>query len=281
MSAARPPASLPDLVDDFGRDPAWVSAWQPLFERLLEGMFRIRVEGAERLPAGRAILVANHGGALPWDVCMLQAIFRQARFGGREVRPLIEDGLFNAPFLGTWLNRLGGVRASQENASRLLGQEACVAVFPEGLLGLGKRYRRRYKLQRFGRGGFVRLAVRTQTPIVPVAMVGAEDSAPLLARLDGAGRSLGLPYLPVTPLFPLLGPLGLLPLPARWSIRVGDAMHPAEHIADPEDAIAVSDWTGKVRDVLQRDLRELQDARPRVYPWSRTRDAASRRADES
>lgn len=276
---ASPPTSTPFPVDDFGRDPAWIEAWQPVFERLMHSVFRIRSEGLERLPEGRAILVANHGGALPWDVVMLQAVLRQARAGAREIRPLIEDGLFNAPFLGTWLNRLGGVRASQENATRLLSQGECVAVFPEGLLGLGKRYRRRYKLQRFGRGGFVRLAIRTRTPIVPVAIVGAEDSAPLLARLDAAGRSLGLPYLPVTPLFPLLGPLGFLPLPARWAIRIGEPVYPATHVGDPDDATAVGDWTSRIRDVLQRDLRELQEARERVYPWSRAASRLPRRDD--
>ena len=174
-------------------------------------------------------------------------------------------------FVGMFMNRLGCVRASQENAVRLLARDEIVAVFPEGLLGLGKRYRRRYKLQRFGRGGFVRLAIRTRTPIVPVAILGAEDSAPLLFRLELPGRGLGLPYLPVTPLFPLLGPLGLVPLPARWSIRVGKPIDVASLVDDADDAIAVGEMTGRIREELQAELRYLNEERVQVYPWSRPR----------
>lgn len=276
MSENRVPAPAPVLHDEgfdsFGLDPTWVERVQPVLDALLDKYFRTQVDGLENLPAGRGILVANHGGALPWDVLMLQAALRSERYGAqRQVRPLIEDALATAPFLGTALNRLGGVRASQANATRLLDRDELIAVFPEGILGLGKRYRRRYKLQRFGRGGFVRLAIRTQTPIVPVAIVGAEDAAPLVSRFELAGRALGLPYLPVTPLFPLLGPVGLMPLPAHWSIRVGKPFEVAAEAPDPDDDVAVGAITAKIRESLQAEIRRLRDDRPKTYPWSKRR----------
>ena len=158
------------------------------------------------------------------------------------------------------------MRASQDNAARLLARGEPIAVFPEGALGLGKPYRRRYKLTRFGRGGFVRLAVRTKSVLVPVAILGAEDSAPLLMRVElPSGKSGGLPHLPITPLFPFLGPLGLLPLPARWAIRVLEPIDDAATVDDVADNLAIGDMSNRVRDVIQSELRALVDARERVF----------------
>jgi 1-acyl-sn-glycerol-3-phosphate acyltransferase len=251
--------------DAFGKDPTLLAALQPRLHTLLDRWFRVVVEGAEHLPKdGRALLVANHGGALPWDAVVLIAALARA---GREVRPLVEDGVMTAPFLGTFLNRLGCVRASQENATRLLQRgEACL-VFPEGMLGLSKTWRRRYQLQRFGRGGFVRLAVRTDTPLLPVAVVGAEDTAPLVGRVDALSTLFSdlLPYVPITPTFPLLGPLGLLPLPARWRIRIGEPVDARRQVKDESDAMAVNEVAGAVRDRLQRDVDDLVEQRGN--PW--------------
>jgi 1-acyl-sn-glycerol-3-phosphate acyltransferase len=243
--------------DAFGKDPALIEALAPRLDVLLDQWFRVVVEGAEHLPAeGRALLVANHGGALPWDAVVLIAALARA---GRQVRPLVEDGVMTAPFLGTFLNRMGCVRASQDNATRLLDRgEACL-VFPEGMLGLAKTWRRRHQLQRFGRGGFVRLAVRTDTPLLPVAVVGAEETAPLLGRVEALGRLFadGLPYLPITPTFPWFGPLGLLPLPARWHIRIGAPVDARAIVRDESDAVAVNDLAGVVRDRIQKDVVDL------------------------
>lgn len=250
-------------VDAFGKDPAVLQALRPRLDALLDRWFRVVVEGAANLPAdGRVILVANHGGALPWDALVLIAALSRGS-PGREVRPLVEDAVMTAPFLGTFLNRLGCVRASQDNATRLLNRgEACL-VFPEGEQGLGKIYRRRHQLQRFGRGGFVRLAVRTDTPLVPVAVVGSEDTAPLLARVDAFSAFFAevLPWLPVTPTFPLLGPLGLLPLPARWRIRIGEPVNARAEVKDEADAVAVNALATSVRDRLQRDVSDLVEQR--------------------
>src|SRR5690606_995862 len=129
---------------------------------------------------------------------------------------LVDDFVYRLPFIGDFMTRCGAVRASMQNAERLLRQEEVVAVFPEGTKGIGKPFERRYRLERFGRGGFVRLALRTGAPVVPVAIVGAEEIHPLIARWEWLARQIGLPYFPVTPTFPWLGLLGLIPLPSKW-----------------------------------------------------------------
>lgn len=254
---------MSSAVDAFGKDPAVLHALRPRLDALLDSWFRIVVEGAANIPRdGRIILVANHGGALPWDALVLIAALSRGD-AARDVRPLVEDAVMTAPFLGTFLNRLGCVRASQDNATRLLNLGAACLVFPEGEQGLGKTWGRRHQLQRFGRGGFVRLAVRTDTVLVPVAVVGSEETAPLLARIDAFSAFLaeGLPWFPLTPTFPLLGPLGLLPLPARWRIRIGEPINAKDIVKDEGDAVAVNALATAVRDRLQRDVTDLVEQR--------------------
>lgn len=270
MTGERPRASSfldEPGFDPFGRDPDIESRLRPLLDVLLDRVFRLHVEGAEHVPAtGRVLLVANHGGALPWDALVLSAALSRPSAGpARPVRTLVEDPVMNAPFLGTIMTRLGCVRASQDNATRLLERDEMVAVFPEGMQGLGKLYRQRHKLQRFGRGGFVRLAHRTNTRILPVAIVGGEDTAPLLGKIEvffrgQNGAADGLPYLPVTPFFPLLGPLGLLPLPARWRIRIGPPIDVNRELVDLNE-MAVGDIADRVRGRIQRDVDELVEQR--------------------
>ena len=196
-----------DEVDEFGYDPAYERRVLPLFELLYDKYFRVEVHGIDRVPArGRCLLVANHSGALPLDGVMLRLAVRREHPQRRDVRWLAEDGIFHLPFLGNFTNRVGAVRACQENAERLLEHETLVVVFPEGTKGIGKLFRDRYKLQRFGRGGFVKLCLRTRTPIVPVAIVGGEETHPMLARIEYLTKAIGIPYIPVTPTFPLLGP---------------------------------------------------------------------------
>ncbi len=212
-------AGSAQTLDDYGKDVELERAIDPLARFFFERYWRITVEGAHEVPLGRCILVANHSGALPFDGPVLAQALRRERADLEDPRWLVEDQIFYAPFLGTLLNRLGAIRASPENAVRLLEEERPVIVFPEGIQGMGKPYRERYQLKRFGRGGFAKLALRTRSPIIPVAIVGAEESMPLIARLPG--KFLGFPYLPLTP-------LGPIPLPARWSIRFGDAIPMAE-----------------------------------------------------
>jgi len=225
-----------DQVDDFGLDPAYEASVRPFFEKVCNDYFRTQVDGMHHVPShGRALLVGNHSGALPWDGIMLRTAMRLHHASRRELRWLVEDHVFHAPFLGPFVNRIGAVRACQENAERLLQRESLLAVFPEGIKGIAKPYGERYKLQRFGRGGYVRLALRTGAPVIPVAIVGAEDAYPLLYKFNAFSKSVGLPFIPVTPTFPWLGPLGIAPLPSRWRIAFGP---PIREIArhDPEAA---------------------------------------------
>ncbi|MBM4362959.1 MAG: acyltransferase family protein [Deltaproteobacteria bacterium] len=210
-------------VDDFGLDAVYEERIRPAIDFLYRSYFRVEARGLENVPEGRCLVIANHSGSLPLDGLMLRAAFRLDHPAGRELRWLAEDYVYYLPFVGSFMSRVGGVRACPENATRLLGRDGLVAVFPEGVKGIGKLYRDRYRLQRFGRGGFVRLCLRTGTPLVPCAVVGAEESSPLLYRDEIASRLLGVPYLPVTPTFPLLGPFGLLPAPTKWKVVVGEA----------------------------------------------------------
>jgi 1-acyl-sn-glycerol-3-phosphate acyltransferase len=209
-------------VDEFGYDPNYEARLRPLIDFLYATYFRVEVSGVGHVPdEGGAVLVANRAGALPLDGLMLRAAVRRAHPRARALRWLVEDYVAHLPFAGARLARLGAVRACQDNAERLLRGGELIAVFPEGVKGAGKLYRERYRLQRFGRGGFVRLCLRTKSPLVPCAIVGVEETNPLLYRVDKPAKALGLPFLPVTPTFPALGPVGLLPAPVKWRLFFG------------------------------------------------------------
>lgn len=241
-------------VDDFGHDPKFAETVRPLLEFLYAIWWRVEAAGVENLPdSGPALLVANHSGVLPWDGLMLKLAVRHEHPARRECRLLVLDMFALLPFLAPLLARLGEVRASQEDGERLLRRGELVGVFPEGVKGIGKPFGQRYKLARFGRGGFVRLALRVQAPIVPCAVVGAEEIHPVLARADWLGRPLGLPYFPLTPSFPLLGPLGLVPLPTRWFIDFGEPVDVQRYGPEgADDPILVNRLSEMVRSTIQR-----------------------------
>jgi 1-acyl-sn-glycerol-3-phosphate acyltransferase len=254
-------------VDEFGYDPVYEQRLLPLLHLLYERYFRVEVNGAERVPAeGRCLLVANHSGTLPLDGVMLRLAVQREHPQHRSVRWLAEDVIFHFPFLGSIANRIGAVRACQENAERLLGHDALVAVFPEGMKGIGKLFKDRYRLQRFGRGGFVKLALRTRTPIVPVAIIGGEETNPMLTRLEYLTKVFGLSYLPVTPTFPLLGPLGLMPAPTKWKIFFGEPVDLSGYGAEAaEDEILVGRLTESVRSSIQESLDRAVRERRSVW----------------
>lgn len=256
-------------LDVYGGDARLQAAVAPLAEFLYRHWFRVTVEGAEHLPKGGALLVANHSGALPIDGPLLHQALRRTRPELPDPRWLVEDQVFYAPVLGTLLNRLGAVRASPENATRLLGEGRAVLVFPEGIQGIGKPFRERYRLKRFGRGGFVKLALRTGVPILPVAVVGGEESLPLLAKLPAG--FLGMPYLPVTP-------LGPVPLPAKWSVRIGPpiplpkpgtgAARPGARPAAPDEVATlavIEALVERTRRSIEEMLQQLLRARGGVF----------------
>lgn len=261
---AEPARPSREEVDPFGRDPALERRAMRLLEVVYRRYFRVKARGLENVPdSGPVLLVANHSGPLPWDSAMLKCALALEHPARRSVRPLAENFVFHFPFLGTFLNRLGAVRACQENAEALLGAGEAVAVFPEGMKGLGKHFKKRYHLQRFGRGGFVKLALRTKTPIIPVAIVGAEETHPLIGRIGKTMAPFGLPFLPVTPTFPLLGPLGLLPLPSQWIIEFGEPLHLPEDT--PTDELNIARFTEDVRNDIQGRIDRLLAQRRSVF----------------
>ena len=255
-----------DVVDDFGRDPRATARWEWLFEFLYTRWFRVHATGLEHVPAhGRALLVANHAGTLPYDSAMVMHAVRRDHPARRDVRPLVEDTVFHLPFLGPIMNRIGGVRADPENAERLLMKDELVAVFPEGEKGMGKLWKDRYRLQRFGRGGFVKLAMRTRSPIIPVAVVGAEEAAPMLGKVTWFAKNIGIPWIPLTPTFPWLGPAGLLPLPSKWCVQFGPPVELPHEPGAAEDRLLVNKLADQVRTQIQQMVDELLAKRRSPY----------------
>jgi len=247
-------------ADEFGMDRTFMDLARPVFQFLYEYYFRVETVGLKNVPArGPAILVANHAGALPYDGAMVHLAVFNGTGKKRGVRFLVDDFAYDLPLLGTLIQRLGGVRASQENASRLLAAGHLIVAFPEGVRGIGKTYDERYQLARFGRGGFIRLAMRTQAPIIPVAIVGSEEVHPIIWKSHHFAEPLGLPFIPFTPTFPWLGPLGLVPLPSKWKIVFGRPVSFAGSKArDAEKESLVQGKADRIKDQIQGMLcREL------------------------
>jgi 1-acyl-sn-glycerol-3-phosphate acyltransferase len=242
--------------DEWGFDEEFAELVEPLFAFLYDTWWRVKVEGAELVPAhGRALLTANHAGILPWDATMISMALLREHPLPRHPRFLVLNWAFDLPWLSTAIRRVGGVAASPYNAMRLLEEDKLVAVFPEGVKGTGKPYSERYRLQRFGRGGFVEIALRTGAPIVPVAVVGSEEIYPKLADVPPLARIIGAPYFPVTPTFPWLGPLGAIPLPSRWRIEFLEPIETESH--GPEaasDRALVLELSERVRATVQEAL---------------------------
>jgi 1-acyl-sn-glycerol-3-phosphate acyltransferase len=245
-------------VDEFGFDPEFTTKiYLPVLRRLADSWFRVEIRGAENLPVDcSALLVANHAGTLPLDGMILQTVVYDEI--GRHVRMLGADLIFKTPYSHDLARKTGTTLACQEDAERLLASNQLVAVFPEGFKGLGKPYADRYKLQRFGRGGFVAAAIQAQVPIIPIAIVGSEEIYPLIARAPALARALGVPYFPITPLFPWFGPLGMIPLPSKWIIQFGEAITTDElGPGAADDPMIVFNITDQVRETIQQTLYAL------------------------
>lgn len=237
----------------------------PLFRPLYRSYWRVRSIGLERVPSDTgALLVANHSGTLPFDAIMTKVALLDEHPAHRHLRELAADLALRVPIVGPLARKTGNTLAHADDALRLLGDGELVGVWPEGFKGIGKPYRDRYKLQRFGRGGFVEVALRAQVPIIPVAIVGAEEIYPIVANSRFLARLFGLPYFPITWQFPLLGPLGLLPLPSRWMIEFGEPIDTTAY--DPDDAddpMLIFELVDRVRDTIQQMLyRNLMERGP-------------------
>lgn len=249
-------------VDEFGFDRHLTdSVFLPLLRPLYRSWFRADVVGEENIPTeGGALVVANHSGTIPLDAVMLAVAVHEV--AQRYLRLLGADLLFRMPVLSELARKGGGTLACNPDAERLMAAGELVGVFPEGFKGVGKPFAERYKLQRFGRGGFVSAALRTGVPIIPAAIVGAEESYPMLGNVKSVARLFGLPYFPVTPTFPWLGPLGLLPLPSKWLIEFGKPIETSHLVDDVDDPLVVFNLADQVRETIQQSLYELLERRP-------------------
>ncbi|WP_444971033.1 lysophospholipid acyltransferase family protein [Streptomyces sp. SAI-25] len=255
-------------VDEFGydkelTDQVLMSALRPLAEKY----FRVEVKGVENIPSeGGALIVANHSGTLPLDGLMLQVAVHDHHPAERHLRLLAADLVFHLPVVNELARKAGHTLACAEDAQRLLELGEIVGVMPEGFKGIGKPFGDRYKLQRFGRGGFVSTALRAGAPIVPCSIVGAEEIYPMIGNAKTLARLLGFPYFPITPTFPWLGPLGAVPLPTKWTIQFGEPIpteaYPPEAAEDP---MLMFNLTDQVREQIQHTLYKLLVQRRSVF----------------
>ncbi|MDO5627674.1 MAG: lysophospholipid acyltransferase family protein [Mobilicoccus sp.] len=248
------------VVDEFGFDREFTErVYLPVLRPLYRRWFRVEVRGVENIPSeGGALVVSNHGGTIAIDTVMTTVAVHDAHPAHRFLRPLAADLVFASPLVGDTARRTGAAVAGPADAARLLEAGEVVGVWPEGFKGVGKRFADRYRLQRFGRGGFVATALRAGVPIIPCSVVGAEEAYPMVADLAPLAKLLGLPYFPVTPTFPHLGLLGLVPLPTKWIIDFGppvDTGGLGPEAAD--DPLAVFELTDHVRETIQRTLHTL------------------------
>jgi len=255
-------------VDDFGFDRELTrELLVPMLRPLYEKWFRVELHGLHHIPDhGGALIVANHSGTIALDALMTQVAVADQHPAHRDLRILGADLVFALPFVGTLARRAGHTLACNPDAERLLEAGELVGVWPEGFKGIGKPYSERYRLQRFGRGGFVSAALRARVPIIPTSIVGAEEIYPILAEAKVLARLLGLPYFPITPTFPWLGPLGMVPLPSKWHIEFGEPIETdvfTEGAAD--DPMLMFNLTDQVRETIQHTLYKLLMQRRSVF----------------
>jgi 1-acyl-sn-glycerol-3-phosphate acyltransferase len=255
-------------IDEFGFDQeltehVLLAAFRPLYEHY----FRVEARGLENVPSeGGALIVANHSGTVPLDSVMTQIALLDHHPAHRHLRMLGADLVFQTPFVSELARKSGTTLACNADAERLLQRGELVGVWPEGFKGIGKPFSERYKLQRFGRGGFVSAALRAQVPIVPCSVVGAEEIYPIIGNMKTLARLLGLPYVPVTPTFPWLGLLGTIPLPSKWIIEFGEPIPTDEFgLGAADDPMLVFNLTDQVRETIQHTLYRLLMARRSIF----------------
>ena len=254
-------------VDDFGFDPQFTESFIGVFEALYRDYWRVETTGVEHVPAtGRALLVANHAGVLPWDGTMIKTSVFVEHPTPRHVRALVASQFMSMPVLSWFLRRTGQAVGHPDDTRRLLERDELVLVFPEGTRGTGKRFRDRYRLRRFSRGGFVATAIRARAPIIPVSVVGSEEIYPMVGDLTAVARFFGLPYFPVTPFWPWLGPLGMIPLPSKWRIQ----FHPPVDVTDlpprsADDQHVVMSLADDVRETIQQGIYDNLKLRRGVF----------------
>ncbi len=254
-------------VDEWGRSEHMRSIVRRLYDPMYRYWFRVEWEGLEKIPTeGGALLIANHAGAIPSDApAIMHGIETEL---GRPVYGMADYFFRTLPGIGTMWSRTGGVPAHPDNAYRILhDQQQLALVFPEGTKATSKTYADRYRLRRFGRGGFVEIAMRAGVPIIPIAVVGAEESMPILFRMNGVAKALKLPYFPVTVNSLLLGPLGYVTyLPAKFKLRVLDPItFDVEPGLERYSKSRVMDEAERIRAIMQDTLHDMLRERRSVW----------------
>jgi 1-acyl-sn-glycerol-3-phosphate acyltransferase len=255
-------------VDEFGFDSDLTEhVILPALRPLYRNWFRVETIGMDHVPdIGGALVVANHSGTLPLDSLMTAVALHDDHPAQRHLRMLGADLMFRLPVVGALARKQGSTLACTPDAERLMSSGELVGVWPEGFKGIGKPFRDRYKLQRFGRGGFVSAALRCGVPIIPCAIVGAEEIYPKIGDIKPLARLFGAPYFPITPLFPMFGPLGLVPLPSKWYIEFGEPIRTDEiDPSDVDDPMTVFNLTDQVRETIQHTLYRLLSQRRSAF----------------
>jgi len=254
-------------MDEFGKVPDVDNRLEALMTFLYKRYWRVETMGLENIPdEGRTLIVSNHSGVLPFDGAMMGTAIYKFHPARRYARFLIEDWFGQLPFATGFMNAVGQVRACQENAERLLRQEQLVGVFPEGIKGMAKGFKNRYNVARFGRGGVIRLAIRTRSPVVPCAVVGAEEIYIVLGYANWLGKMLGMPLLPITPTFPWLGPLGVIPLPTKWYIQFGKIIRYDKYDESAlKDNVIINRLNRQLRATVQEMLDSLLKKRRSLF----------------
>jgi 1-acyl-sn-glycerol-3-phosphate acyltransferase len=237
--------------DRWGLHPETLRKLTPILYVLYKKYFRVEAAGLEKLPPGHALFIGNHGGQIPLDAMMAGLALFLESDPPRIARPMVERWVPTVPFVSSLFTRIGAMIGDPENCRELLNHQQSVMVFPEGVRGSGKLFKDRYQLQRFGTG-FMRLALETKTPIVPVAVIGTEETYPSVFNFASLAKLLGAPYFPITPFFPLLGPVGLLPVPSKVTVRFGDPIYFEGDANESEDLIR--EKVQQVKDALQAEI---------------------------
>ena len=243
--------------DPFGFNPEFLIWVIPLMSWIYRRYFRVETFDIDNIPDGPVLLIANHSGQLPIDAMMIVMSVILDRDVPRPVRSMVERWVPTLPIVSWFFARAGQIVGTRDNFRRLVDQGEAILVFPEGVRGISKTYDKAYQLQGFGLG-FMRLALENNLPIVPIAVVGAEEQAPSLYDFKALGKMVGMPAFPITPTFPLLGPMGLLPYPTKYRIYYGK---PLQFTGDPDDEDRViqekvDQVKHSISTMLQRGLRE-------------------------
>ncbi len=252
--------------DEFGYSLETFAKSEPFFRFLFEDYFKVKVKGIENIPSeGGAILVGNHSGLLPLDGAMITMAMCNSHPSPRRIRYLVTDWFFTLPGIGEWIREVGQVRATLENAQKLLDREEIVGIYPEGIRGVGKIWPERYRVIDF-HPGFVQLAISTQTPLIPVATVGGDEIFPNVANVKSIARVVKMPFWPTTLAFPWLPfPLMFLPLPVRWLINIHKPINLGLSPEKAKDRKVVLRIAREIQYDLQRDLNALLRERKNMF----------------